>query len=635
MSVIEFGPQITGDLDAASSREWLVTDGLGGYAMGTVSGLATRRYHGLLMVAKAPPIGRMLALAALDPVLTIGDATVRLATHEWGDGTIAPNGHVHLESFELRDGLPKWRWAVGDVVLEAELAMMYGRPAVGVVYRLERAPGPVRLDIEALCTWRDAHGERGAWGEPAMERTEDGFVFEAEYRVRGPNFDPSGASWFTGVRHREEAARGLSATEDLWFAGRFRAELEPGATTSVEAWADDTYMPTPAAPLMVAAARRRCAALVMRAKPNDDIDRTLALAADQFIVTTPSGPTVVAGYPWFGDWSRDTMTSYEGLFLHTNRWDEGRTLLLRAADGLSEGMLANTADAGGLEYNTVDGTMWFLHAVGRHVALAGDSDLAGELRDALLEIIQHHQAGTRFGIHVDTDGLVTQGAEGWALTWMDARVDGVPVTPRTGKPVEVNALWVNGLRTVAQLLTDLKDSAAAEVSAAADLAAGSFAARFTSPAGGLLDVADPDDASVRPNQLLAASLPLGPCHDREAAAAIVRACGPLVSALGMRSLSPNDNRFTGSHRGDSAARDRAYHQGTVWPWVIGPYVDACRVAGISTSGVLDGLYAHLRDWGLGSVSETTDGDAPFGATGCPFQAWSVAELLRAKRSLHG
>jgi predicted glycogen debranching enzyme len=498
VSVIEFGPQVTGDLDAASSREWLVTDGLGGYAMGTVGGLATRRYHGLLMVATAPPIGRMLGLAALDPMLTIGNRTIRLATHEWSDGTIAPNGHVHLESFELRDGLPKWRWAVGDVVLEAELAMMYGRPAVGVTYRVVRTPHPVRLDVEALCTWRDAHGERSASGEPAVERTNDGFVFEEAYRVRGPGFDPAGASWYRGLHHREEANRGLSAVEDMWFAGRFTAELALGGTTSIEAWADDRYTPTPAAPLMIAAARRRAAAVVMRAQPNDDTDRTLALAADQFIVTTPSGPTVVAGYPWFGDWSRDTMTSYEGLFLRTNRWEEGRTLLTRAAAGLSEGMLANTADAGGLEYNTVDATMWFLHAVGRHVSVASDMDLAADLRDSLHQIIDHHHDGTRFGIRVDHDGLITQGADGWALTWMDARVDGVPVTPRTGKPVEVNALWINGLRIVTRLLSELKDDRCEEVHVAADVAARSFVSRFTRADGGLLDGADPDDNSTQP-----------------------------------------------------------------------------------------------------------------------------------------
>jgi len=632
---IEFGPQICGDLDAASAREWLVTDGLGGYAMGTVSGLATRRYHGLLMVATAPPTGRMLGLAALDPVLTIGNTTIRLATHEWQDGTVAPNGHAHLEAFELRDGVPNWRWAIGDVVLEAELAMDHGRPAVGVVYRVLRAPARVRLDVEALCTWRDAHGERSAAGDPAVERTADGFVFEDAYRVRGPNFDPAGATWFRGLRHREEAARGLNAVEDLWFAGRFTAELAPGDTTSVEAWAGDKHRPVSPAVLMVAATRRRAAELVLKARPMDDAERALALAADQFIVTSPSGPTVVAGYPWFGDWSRDTMTSYEGLFLRTHRWDEGRALLVNAAAGLSKGMLANTADAGELEYNTVDGTLWFLHAVGRHVAVTSDIDLVAELRDALHQIVEHHQAGTRFGIRVDTDGLITQGEKGWALTWMDARVDGAPVTPRVGKPVEVNALWVNGLRVVARLLAELKDLGAPDLQRTADAAALSFQFRFAAGDQGLLDVVDPDDPAVRPNQLLAASLPHGPIDDPAGAARIVRACGPLVTALGLRSLSPDDPRYTGQHRGDGAARDGAYHQGTVWPWMIGPYADACRRAGLHLGGVFDGLVAHLREWGLGSISETADGDTPHGATGCPFQAWSVAEVLRAKRSLGG
>ena len=631
VSAITFGRQVTGDLDAASAREWLVTDGLGGYAMGTVAGLRTRRYHGVLMVATAPPLGRMLGLASLDPVLFIGERMIRLGVHEWRDGSIAPEGFVHLDSFELRDGVPRWRWAVDDVIVEAELAMMYGRPAVGASYHVVRAPGPVRLDIEALCTWRDAHGDRLAGTEPSVERTNDGFRFEEAYRVRGPGFDPTAAAWYRGIHHREEKARGLNATEDLWFAGRFRAELAPGRSTSIEAWADDPFLPTPPAPLMIAAARRRAADVVMRAQPTDDADRLLTIAADQFVVTTAHGPTVVAGYPWFGDWSRDTMTSYEGLFLRTHRWDEGRELLINAAAGLSEGMLANTADAGGLEYNTVDGTLWFLHAVGRHVTVTGDGDLAHELRDALVGIVDHHHAGTRFGIKVADDGLLTQGESGWALTWMDARVDGVPVTPRVGKPVEVNALWVNGLRVVAKMMDDLHDHRATDMQLAGDIATRSFLERFTGAGGGLLDVVDPDDVSVRPNQLLAASLPHGPVTDPWAAAAIVRACAPLVTSLGMRSLSPDDPRFVGQHRGDGPARDRAYHQGTVWPWLVGPYVDACRRAHVDITGVFDGLLTHLGDWGLGSVSETADGDAPFGATGCPFQAWSVAELLRAKR----
>ena len=627
---ITFGRQMCGSLAESSTREWLVTDGLGGFAMGTVAGLRTRRYHGLLVVATQPPIGRQLGLASLDPVLVIGDRRIALGTHEWGDGTIAPTGYAHLESFALRDGVPSWRWSVGEVVLEAELAMPYGRPAVGVTYRLVRAPHPVRLEVEALCTWRDVHGERFASGDPSVTTTDDGFVFEDAYRARGPGFEPCG-SWYRGSRQREEAARGLNATEDLWHAGRFAVELAPGAETSIEAWAGDlsNAAAPPPARRIVDAARQRANALAARAGAVDDIERQLVLAADQFVV---AGPTVVAGYPWFGDWSRDTMTSYEGLLLATNRADEGRALLERSAATLSEGMLANTADAGGTEYNTVDGTLWFLHAVGRHVAVTGDLDLAARLAPALDGIVEHHVAGTRFGIAVDpADGLLTQGADGWALTWMDARVDGVPVTARRGKPVEVNALWINGIAVVADLQRQLSlDSTRAE-RLEADARA-SYVARFVHEDGcyDVIDGAEGADASVRPNQLLAASLPHGPLAGDPRA---VAACAPLLTSLGLRSLSPGDGRYTPQHRGDSGQRDRAYHQGTVWPWLVGPYVDATLASGGTAFGLLDGLERHLADFGLGSVSETTDGDAPHAATGCPFQAWSVAEVLRARRAI--
>jgi predicted glycogen debranching enzyme len=300
-------------------------------------------------------------------------------------------------------------------------------------------------------------------------------------------------------------------------------------------------------------------------------------------------------------------------------------------------MLANTADAGGTEYNTVDGTLWFLHAVARHVELVGAVALAGSLAPALESIVAYHVAGTRYGIGVDpADGLIRQGAPGWALTWMDARVDGQPVTRRAGKPVEVNALWVSGLAGLTRLLS-LVGRDPYPVKALHEQALGGFVARFARPDGnGLYDVVDGpdgDDASLRPNQLLAVSLPDGPfASSGPVAEGIVKACHPLLSALGLRSLDPGDPRFLASHRGGPAERDRAYHQGTVWPWLIGPYVGAARCCGQPVSTLLDGLWGHLGEFGVGSVSETADGAAPHGATGCPFQAWSVAELLRVSRS---
>jgi predicted glycogen debranching enzyme len=328
------------------------------------------------------------------------------------------------------------------------------------------------------------------------------------------------------------------------------------------------------------------------------------------------------------------MTSYEGLFLSTGRAEEGREVLRRAAATLSEGMLANTADTGTLEYNTADGTLWFVHALGRHVDVTGDDDLGAELGPAIEQIVSHHLEGTRFGIGADTDGLLRQGAEGWALTWMDARIDGVPVTPRVGKAVEVNALWIETLTVAGRLArTDRWQSVG-------ETARESFLRRFVrGDGGGLLDVVDGpggDDWSVRPNQLLAASLPYGPLSDPDdavataAAGAALDACRPLVTPLGLRSLAPGEPGYRPYHRGSPAERDAAYHEGTVWPWLIGPYADAARRAGVSTDGLLDGLVAHLGDWGLGSVSETADGAAPHAATGCPFQAWSVAELLRVR-----
>jgi len=621
---VRLGPQVCGDLAAASSREWLVADGLGGFAMGTAGGLRTRRYHGLLVVATRPPGGRMLGLASLDPVLRVGDKRIRLAVHEWSGGVVDPLGNALLSAFDLEDGVPRWRWEVGDVVLEREIACVHGRGAVVVVHRLVRAPNAVRLELSALATWRDAHGDRHADGAPAVEAVADGFVFEGSYRVVGAGFAPAG-EWYRSVRYREEAARGLNDQEDLWLAGTFSADLEPSDTLTVTAWSGDLGAVPVIGEDPVRAARARARGLVEQAGARDDVDARLALAADQFVVT---GPAVVAGYPWFADWSRDTMTSYEGLLLETGRIEEGRTLLLRMAGTLSEGMLANTADTGTLEYNTADGTLWFLHAIGRHVDRTGDLDLAAVLAPQLVQVVEAHVAGTRYGIHVDpADGLLDQGADGTALTWMDARVDGVPVTQRAGKAVEINALWINGLAVVSSLLGrtggDASRFAALEAQARA-----SFSRAFLHD-GRCDDVVG--DSRLRPNQLLAVSLPHAPLRD----ASIVRAVAPLVTPLGLRSLDPADPGYLGLHRGGPADRDRAYHQGTVWPWLVGPYVEAARRTGVAVDGVLDGLEAHIDEWGLRSVSETADGDAPHGATGCPFQAWSVAEFLRARRLLGG
>ena len=593
--------------------------------MGTVGGLRTRRYHGLLVVATKPPGGRMLGLAAIDASLVIGDNRIRLGVHEWASGAIDPAGYVHLESFALEHGIPRWRWTVGDVVVEREIAMDYGRAAVAITHRVIRAPGPVRLELHPLCTWRDVHGERFATGPPVVDLAARGFVFEGAYRVAASGlFESVGAAWYRDVHYRVEAERGLNAIEDLWHPGHFAVQLEVGQAHETVAWAAPLDEPPPPAIAITARAVERAASVAASARAEDEAGRLLSIAADQFIV---SGPTVVAGYPWFGEWSRDTMTSYEGLFLETGREAEGRELLLRMAATLSEGMLANTADPGGTEYNTADATLWFLQAVGRHVERTSDLDLAAALSASLLDVIDHHRSGTRFGIQVDpADGLLRQGADGLALTWMDARVDGVPITQRAGKAVEINALWINGLATVATLQERLGRDASA-IRGLERQARDSFVGSFPRPSG-CADVVDPDNLQVRPNCLLAISLPHAPLAE----SAIVRvSSGELLTSLGLRSLAPSDPAYVGRHRGGPRERDAAYHQGTVWPWLIGTYVEAALKTGVPIEGVLEGLELHLYEWGLGSVSETADGDAPHAATGCPMQAWSVAELIRARR----
>jgi predicted glycogen debranching enzyme len=681
MIPIRFGPQVCTDLGAASAREWLVADGCGGFAMGTVSGLRTRRYHGLLVVtsdaagavktdaagavttdaAGGPPAGlaaRRLALASLDPIVTLaGGAEVRLATHEWTSGAVVPAGHELLASFDLDDGLPRWRWRIGDVVIERELATPDGNPGVGLVHRL-LAGGPVRLHLDALVTWRDAHGERTAAGRPPrVEPTADGVRVEDAFCVSGPGWQASG-EWWRGVHYREEAARGLTADEDLWYAGRFGATLDaPGDVVEVAAWPDASGSPIPRPVAMVSAARARRRAIadaVAARSPgasDPEVVGSLAVAADAFVVRgwsasggSASGagrPDVVAGYPWFGAWSRDTMLSYPGLFLATGRADEGRDLLLGYAQTLSDGMLANTADTGELRYNTVDGTLWFAYAVDRHVAATGDTDLARDVAPTLRDVISAHVAGVRYGIRMTDDGLLTQGADGEALTWMDARIDGVPVTPRIGKAVEVNALWVNALASAAVLCRAAGQPTMIEhgdrsidVESLATSARLAFADRFLRADGTdatLPDIVDGDDAGeaekLRPNQVLAWSLPYAPLAPQPRA--LSRIAAALATPLGMRTLDPADPDYRPRHRGGPADRDCAYHQGTVWPWLIGPYVDACRRAGVPVGdATFIGLVGHLADYGLGSVSETADGDPPHGATGCPFQAWSVAELLR-------
>ncbi|MET7421455.1 amylo-alpha-1,6-glucosidase [Dactylosporangium sp. NPDC005555] len=635
-SVMTFGPHVCGS-SAGFEHEWLVTDGTGGHATGTLPGLRTRRYHGLLVTPE-----RQLALAALDPVVTLpGGAVVRLAVHEWASGAIDPAGHHHLELFELADGVPRWRWRIGEVVIERELAMTRGRNSVAVVHRLVAAPDgvTVELTLTALCTWRPADAERDRSGDPPSVAVPDGggFTVEDAYRVDGPGFRPVGG-WYLGAYTREEDARGLNPVEDLWAAGTFQAVLAVGETLSVSAWSGDLASPPPAAPVVVADARRRARKLLRAAGPRDAVDKALVLAADQFIVTRPDGtPAVIAGYPWFGSYLRDTMTAYEGLFLGTGRAEEGARLL-RAHAGLPDRMRA-------APLNDADGPLWFVHAAERHVHRTGDDAFAAELLPVLEGVIAAYTKGTSDGVRVDpADGLLAIDADTAGLTWMNARLPRGPVTPRDGKPVELNALWANALGAVGALRERCGRDASV-VHARRDAVKAQVVKRFRAPDGWLFDVVDAhpaaypkgggsihDDAVLRPNQLLAFSLPYAPAADEpHLRSRVLQAAGSaLVTPLGLRSLATGEYGYHGTHRGGVVARDTAYHQGTAWVWWLGPYVDARVAAGLPVDAALTAVEAHLGECGLGSISEIAEGDAPHRPTGAPFSARSVAAVLHAR-----
>jgi predicted glycogen debranching enzyme len=635
--------------DAAVRREWLVTNGLGGYAAGTVSGACTRRYHGLLVAALAPPVQRCVLLAKLDVTARCAGQAFALACNEYADGTIDPHGYRHLESFTLEGLVPTWRYALADARLVQRVWMVHGENTTCVSLSLERASAPVELDVTPLCTGRDHHWQlRGS--RPVELRGVEGGVelagFEGlpPYRIvcnRG-GFDAK-ADWHWRFRHRVEGARGLDDVEDLLSPGVFRVTLAPGETATFVCSTRDV-VPLAGEPLLERARRRERTLIEgVRASAPDWI-RRLALAADQFVVRRGpdvAGATIIAGYPWFADWGRDTMIALPGLTLATGRHDVAAKILRTFAEYVSEGMLPNRfPDAGEQpEYNTVDATLWYFNALDRYLAAGGDAGLARELYPVLCDIVDWHQRGTRFGIRVDAaDGLLYAGEPGVQLTWMDAKVGDRVVTPRIGKPVEINALWYNALVIMRGLAKRVGDGSRAHAfDEAARRARSSFRARFWHERGGhLYDVVDTPagspDASVRPNQIFAVSLPNALLETREARAVVDVCARALWTPVGLRSLAADQPGYVPTYRGGPHERDAAYHQGTVWSWLLGPFALAHYAAYRNRDralAFLEPIAAHLPEACVGQISEIFDGEASHAPQGCFAQAWSVAELLRA------
>ena len=645
----------------AFAREWLVTNALGGFACGTLAQACTRRYHGILVASLRPPVQRVVMVVKLEVLARFRGETYELGCNEFADGTIAPRGFELLQSYADDAGAPLWTYACADALLEQRVWMAQGRNTTYVTLHLREGAGAMDLELRPLCTYRDYHAHtRGGWSLD-VETEERGcritaFPGAKAYRVLTDRGDfTAEPDWYWNFHHRSEAERGLDAHEDLFRPGTFRLRLEPGEQVAFIATAESDFE-APARALDSEQKRRRALLRSVSDAVPHWVQR-LTLAADQFIVRRSDaqgqlqGTSVIAGYPWFSDWGRDTMIALPGLALATGRHAEAAAILRTFASHVSEGMVPNRFPDGGeaAEYNTVDATLWMFHAVAAYLNATGDRALLRDLYPTLREIIDWHQRGTRYGIHVDPrDGLLSAGEAGVQLTWMDAKVGDWVVTPRAGKAVEINALWHYALNRMALWAQGLNDRRAASAyTATASQAAASFSASFWYPAGGYLyDVIDgpegvtdggrPVDPSLRPNQIFAVSLG-AELLDASRARAVVDVCArELLTPVGLRSLSPRDARYAPRYSGDPRSRDGAYHQGTVWSWLLGPFALAHhRVYGNAPHALalLEGLAGHLDEACSGTISEIMDGAPPHAPRGCFAQAWSVAETLRAYHGL--
>jgi predicted glycogen debranching enzyme len=652
-------------------REWLVTNGLGGYASGTVSGAVTRRYHGLLIAALPAPLGRVVMWNHVSEFLRFSDDdVVSLGAEERAGGQLDLESADYLTEFRLEDGLPVWTYRVREVVVEKRVLLPHLQNTVHVSYRVVSGATTPRLELRPAFHFRHHEAPVDDDLGAAYELT----AVDGRYEVAAPRLQlpplrmqlcgcesafTIAPSKIPEVVYRIEQQRGYTYQGELWSPGFFRADLTERSTAtlvgSTEPWdIIDVLGPED----VLAAERERRARLLQAAVPKarQNFAAELVFAADQFVIT-PAGRfeeaarahaagdevrTVIAGYHWFTDWGRDTMISLEGLSLITGRWLEAGYILRTFARYVRDGLIPNMFPEGAKEgkYHTADATLWFFHALNRYLVRTKDRNTLESLLPVLIDIADHHLRGTKFNIHVDpNDGLLVQGEKDYQLTWMDAKMGDWIVTPRRGKAVEINALWHNALRLLASWLRETGDNAAAKrYEDHADRACVSFNERFWFAEGGYLyDVVDVDsgsanDSSLRPNQLLAISVDHPVLDAKRWKSVIDIVEKKLLTPLGLRTLSPDDPEYKPIYAGDLRSRDGAYHQGTIWAWLIGPFIDAWLKVHphdrATARKFLLRFPQHLSEAGIGTISEVFDAREPHNPGGCIAQAWSVAEVLR-------
>jgi predicted glycogen debranching enzyme len=659
MPGFEFGREICGDLTISEQREWLVTNGIGGFASGTLAGMPTRRYHGLLVAALKPPLGRTLLAAKFDETVEYDGRSYALATNRWAGGTVDPQGYRLLESFRLEGTTPVWTYAVADALVEKRVWMQRGANTTYVQYRLLRGTQPLALAVKALVNYRDFHSvtHAGNW-QMNIAPVKQGLRIVA-FDGAAPLYVLSATAsaepaheWYRNFDLAVERYRGLEDHEDHLHAGMLRAKLKPGdAVTFVLSTEPQPNLDGDAALQAHRGEERNLLDRWASANPLVAAQarvwvRQLVLAADQFIVRRPLADdpealTVIAGYHWLGDWGRDTMIALPGLALSTGRPEIAKKILRTFARFVDQGMLPNVFPEAGetLQYNTVDAALTFFEAARQYYAATQDLAFVKELFPTLAEIVEWHVRGTRYQIHVDAaDGLLYAGEPGVQLTWMDAKVGDRVITPRIGKPIEVNALWLNALATMTQFARLLRRPTAT-YEALIKRARKGFQRFWNEAAGYCFDVLDGpigNDAALRPNQILAVSLPESALTEEQQRAVVDACARHLLTSYGLRSLVAEDPAYRGHYAGSPAERDAVYHQGTVWGWLLGPFVQAhMRVYNDAAQAAqfLAPIEHHLQVHGLGTASEIFDGDPPFTPHGCIAQAWTVAEVLRTWTAL--
>lgn len=643
---LSFDKSLTQNFDEALRREWLETNGLGGWASSTLTGAHTRRYHGLLVAATQPPVGRMVLLSKLDETLSCNGARYELGCNRY-PGAVHPRGYEHLVAF-TRDLFPVFEFEAGGVRLRKTIATVQGENTTLVLYEVLRSPSEFEIELRPFVAYRDYHSMTHANNSIRREAQFNDGLFRVQPYERAPELFISAPQasfvaqpeWYYNFEYSIEQYRGLDAREDLFTYGVFKRTLREGERFGVIASISnpngrDAFQ-------IFEQEQQRREKLFTPQIVQDEFAKTLTLAADQFIVRRGADlRTIIAGYHWFSDWGRDTMIALPGICLSTGRFEDARKILRTFAQSVSEGMLPNRfPDAGEQpEYNTVDATLWFFVAIYKYLAYTKDEPFVrDELLPVLRDIIAWHERGTRYNIHGDHDGLLSAGAPGVQLTWMDAKVGDWVVTPRQGKALEINALWYNALAIYAKLAQRLGDKAEAKTFAQrAEQVKTRFNEVFWNEAtGALYDYVDGDfrDAALRPNQIFALSLPFV-LLDKEKARRVLQVVDEkLYTPMGLRSLAASEPGYRPHYGGDQWSRDSAYHQGTVWSWLLGPFISALvRVEGKAgkqrAREVIEKIKPHLTDAGLDTISEIFDAEPPHMPRGCMAQAWSVGELLRA------